>query len=128
VPHVGGLDGKGRPMVRLRVTGAEDELLCMLDTGYSGELWMSEALARQFGFDATNVDAIAATATNELAEVRIYSGEIEWLGAKREVTVQAHRGPASRQPDAEPYALLGTELLQPTLLLVDFPERTILVE
>jgi predicted aspartyl protease len=127
VPHVGGLDGHGRPIVRVRVTGAEDELVCLVDTGYSGELWMSQALAKQFRFVATGMSADAATATDDVAKVEIFLGEIEWLGAKREVTVHAHGNDTrpARPAGEEPYALLGSALLRPAVLNVDYPNHTL---
>ena len=123
----GGVDDLGRPLVRVRMSGLEDELLCIVDTGYNGDIWMSTALAAACQLKLSTVVERAEVASGAEIAVRSASATIEWLGDTRTVLVHV-AGPVitavrSRRSEGTGHALLGVGLLRQTLLVANFPRE-----
>jgi predicted aspartyl protease len=121
---IGSIDARGRPVVR--VDGNDDSLLVVVDTGFNGDLMVTLEAARSLGIvvgaDETNVELGDGTVA------RVYEARttIDWLGEQRSVRVLVSS--AWRSGGDDPVGLLGTELLKPHLLLVDFGKDTVEIE
>jgi clan AA aspartic protease len=103
------------PMVRLKLISAmeeEIELSAIIDTGYNGEVILSENKIQEMGLE------FLGTIDTELADGRIveldlFRGRIKWFGRIQEVAVGA-----SRSDDT----LLGTLLLADCELDINFKD------
>jgi clan AA aspartic protease len=103
------------PFVRLKLISAMDEeieLSAIIDTGYNGEVILSENKIQEMGLE------FLGTIDTELADGRIveldlFRGRIKWFGRIQEVAVGA-----SRSEDA----LLGTLLLADCELDINFKD------
>jgi clan AA aspartic protease len=103
------------PMVRLKLISAmeeEIELNAIIDTGYNGEVILSEKKIQEMGLE------FLGTIDTELADGRIveldlFRGRIKWFGRIQEVAVGA-----SRSDDT----LLGTLLLADCELDINFKD------
>ena len=111
----GSVDDRGRPLLRLRVTDMDDDLLVVVDTAFTGELLLSQTDAAQWGVIVLDVEADIELGDRStlIAEQGLVT--IDWLGMLRDVTVQVTpepaRQPARARPDGAPVGLLGTTLL-----------------
>ena len=120
----GSIDQLGRPVVR--VEGALDSVLVTGDTGFNGELLMTREAARLIGADPfddeTNVEL------GDGRTVRLYESRatIGWLDQERRVRILVSNDWIVTG-DA-PGGLLGTELLAPHLLLIDFASGMVEIE
>jgi clan AA aspartic protease len=109
------------PLVRLKLISARDkeiELSAIIDTGYNGEVILSENKIKEMGLE------FLGTIDTELADGRIveldlFRGRIKWFGRIQEVAVGA-----SRSEDA----LLGTLLLSDCELDINFKEGWVKIE
>jgi predicted aspartyl protease len=120
----GSLDARRRPLVRLPVAG-NDDLLAIVDTAFTGELLLDEDVARNWGVLVLDVGAEIELGDGSTRIVKQGLLSVFWFDLERDVTVQivARDQPLSvRRPrvDGEPFALVGTELLVPHVLNVDF--------
>jgi predicted aspartyl protease len=123
---LGGLDDLGRPLVRIKVRGAEDELLCLVDTGFNGKLWMGAAVATRLKIVATRTDHAALTASGKVENFSLGMAFIDWLGDEQRVEVHVHADQPSRVSSADQHeALIGTALLRDTTLLIEFTVGTV---
>ena len=103
------------PLVRLKLISARDEeieLSAIIDTGYNGEVILSENKIQEMGLE------FLGTIDTELADGRIveldlFRGRIKWFGRIQEVAVGA-----SRSEDT----LLGTLLLADCELDINFKD------
>ena len=123
---VGSVDDIGRPVVRVAVVGRDDEMLATIDTGFNGELLMGMGDAALLGVgQRTQGDSVELGHGVSVA-VEVGRLRIVWLDAEREVTVLITD---RLQPVANgPVALVGTALLTPHLLLIDFAQGTVEIE
>ena len=104
------------PFVRLKLISAMDEeieLSAIIDTGYNGEVILSENKIQEMGLE------FLGTIDTELADGRIveldlFRGRIKWFGRIQEVAVGA-----SRSEDT----LMGTLLLADCELDINFKDR-----
>lgn len=122
---IGSVDDRGRPVVRLRGV-AEDDVLVVIDTGFNGYLMVTRQAASAFG-----VAPIGRVTTVELGDgttATVLRGRttISWLGERRLIDVLVADA-WTPLPDA-PEGLLGTALLAPHMLHVDFAARTVEIE
>jgi len=109
------------PFVRLKLISAMDEeieLSAIIDTGYNGEVILSENKIQEMGLE------FLGTIDTELADGRIveldlFRGRIKWFGRIQEVAVGA-----SRSEDA----LLGTLLLADCELDINFKDGWVKIE
>ncbi len=125
---LGGVDDRRRPLVRVALAERDESLLALVDTGFNGELYVTESVARRFGFERTSFDSEVALAGGNSAKVSRGRGSIRWLGQQRRVQVFIVDDPRTHPREGEPDALLGTGLLSPHILLVDFTAMTIEIE
>jgi predicted aspartyl protease len=129
----GSVDGLGRPVVRLAVKD-RDDLLAVLDTGFNRSLLVTAEQARALGFVITKVSTMVQLGAEQRAEVARGTASVTWLGQVREidilVSMETNAGDKKRarvDPD-EAHALLGTELLKGSLLMIDFDTGSVEVE
>jgi predicted aspartyl protease len=125
----GHVDDLGRCLLRVERPSGADDVLAILDTGFNGELMMSRSMAITLGVELLPglVDAQFANETTAL--VQIGQMPIVWFKHMKTVEVlivddASTQSRGSRQPSA----LLGTALLRPHLLLIDFARTTIELE
>ena len=125
---IGSVDHLGRPLVRLSDVGVNnEEILALVDTGFNGGLMMGHQLAKALEVELDE-DSVRVELGNGAA-ANVHQGYVEliWLGRRRTAQVFASANWVQRDPDA-PAALLGTGLLRPHLLLVDFEAATVEIE
>ncbi len=121
---LGSVDARGRPCLRVDLLGARAGFLAVLDTGFNGELMMSGAAAAKCGFSISSVQTRVEVAAGSTAVVNEARGTVVWMGVQRHVEVLVHR----QQPPViadEPVALIGTRLLTPHRLTIDFDAGTV---
>ena len=124
---IGSVDLLGRPLVRVRPGGQDDDLLAIVDTGFNGEIMMGMHAARALRVllfpDAVDVE-LGTGAVERVLEGRL---PVRWLDEERVAKVLVSVGWPAPKPDT-PVALIGTRLLRPHLLLVDFAAGTVEIE
>jgi hypothetical protein len=121
----GGVDLRGRPIVRLKIAGFDDELLAMVDTGFNDELLMSEADAAVWGVVAAGLASKLELGDGTLIFARRGTVNAVWMGERRVFRVQITPNvKGTRQADA-PVALIGTRLLADDKLEIDFPRKSL---
>ena len=98
--------------------------------GFNGELFIDEADAMRLGFVLREGYSKATLAGGIVHNIRRGTGMIIWLGQPRRVEVLAAVSTAARQPRLPDnlVVLVGTKLLSPHLLLMDFANQTIEIE
>ena len=120
----GSVDDRGRPVVRL--DGKDDSILVTVDTGFNGDLMVTREAAKVLGVDVTEIKSKIELGDGTIARVHESPALLSWLGELRSTTVFV-ADTWTTSPDA-PSGLLGTRLLSPHLLLVDFDGRTVEIE
>jgi predicted aspartyl protease len=123
----GTVDRLRRPVVRLE-TSAGDSFLALVDTGFNGELMLSQPDATALGFDVSKVDIKALLAGDVAQKLREGSGRLNWLGSERRVELMVAPASTHRRMDDDPIALIGTKLLTSHLLFIDFDTLTVEIE
>jgi predicted aspartyl protease len=124
---IGSVDDLGRPIIRLEAPG-RDGLAAVVDTGFNRSLLLLAADALALGFAIKQKTEIVELGTTERVSVRRASGEIFWLGRKLRVEALISNEPTPIYRPDTARALIGTELLSGTLLLVDFASRLVEIE
>ncbi len=122
---IGSVDDRGRPVVRLE--GKVESLLVVVDTGFNGDLMVTRAGAQALGLPLTGRTSGVELGDGSRREINEVRAKISWLGEEREIWVLVADNWVPKSPD-DPVGLLGTELLPPHLLLVDFTARTVAIE
>lgn len=87
---------------------------------------LSRTGARLLGLESGEIATPIELGDGSTAIVRVTQASIQWLGAQRSVEVFVSENWQPRSED--PVGLIGTGLLTPHLLLVDFAERTVEIE
>jgi predicted aspartyl protease len=125
---IGHVDERDRPLVRFSVPGQDDSVLALIDTGFNGYLFVHQDIAVRLGFAKTGLVSEAEFADQGLHEVSLARGRMAWFGevVTVDVLVAPDRLPRATHSD-EPVALLGTSLLSPHQLTVDFANRTVVI-
>lgn len=109
----GRLDEKDQAWMQIILKdGALDFLI---DTGFSGTLVIGDDVF-DTAFLPWRGECEAELAAGETAIFQIYDAEIDWLGQWK--TVRVYVGPGSE-------CLLGTDILQPHRLEIDYSLRTV---
>jgi len=125
---IGHVDARDRPIVSLAVPGQEDGLLVLIDTGFNKELLIHETDAARLKCEVSDVTMQVELAGRERRILSLARTRIVWFGHEREIDVLIAR---TEQPRAtladEPVALLGTALLSPHKLTVDFATRRVVI-
>jgi len=121
---IGSFDQRGRPVIRIE--GKHESILVVVDTGFNGELMTTRAAATLLGIGPVQRESDVQLGDGRT--VRLYEARttIPWLGEERRVRVLVSDDWVTIG-DA-PVGLLGTDLLAPHLLLIDFAERTVEIE
>jgi predicted aspartyl protease len=125
---VGSIDDLLRPVVRIQQSGPDDEFLALLDTGFNGELFLSPGDATRFGFRLSGVVSLVRLAGGRTHRVQRGNGKIVWLGKTREIEALVSINADETIRADEPIALVGTRLLYPHILLIDFAAGTVEIE
>lgn len=120
----GRVDDGLRPLLRLMVPDG-NSFLTHIDTGFNGELWFARADAVTCGVEFDQVDERVGYLAG-MRPVRETIGQLRilWFGIERVVDVVVDLDSAHRtvSPD-EPMALIGTALLAPATMTVNFGKR-----
>ena len=124
---VGSIDQLVRPLVRLQLLEVGEEFLALIDTGFNGELMMGVDAARETGVVFDEKLATVEYASGEVREVFEGRLEIHWLGRRHRVSVLVSDSIPPPRTDA-PVAMIGTRLLRPHLLFIDFGAETLEIE
>jgi predicted aspartyl protease len=125
---LGSVDLRGRPVVRIGRGDGGDDFLAVVDTGFNGQLLVSESDIGKLGSGTTRVSAKVEVAGGAVQKVGRAYYQIVWMGRQRLVDVFIGLETTSPKPDDEPIALIGTALLRPHLLLIDFEAGTVEIE
>jgi predicted aspartyl protease len=124
----GSVDLRGRPVVRIGRADGDDDFLAVVDTGFNGELLVAEEDVERIGGAVSRVAATVELAGGLIHEVVQAKIEIVWMGRSRLVDIFIGIQPTARKSIDEPIALIGTGLLRPHLLLIDFDVGTVEIE
>jgi predicted aspartyl protease len=125
---LGSVDLRGRPVVRIAPIHGEDEFLAIIDTGFNGQLLVSEPDLVKLGPGTTRVSATVEVAGGLIQDVERAHYQIMWMGKPRLVDVFISLDTSLPSASDEPIALIGTALLRPHLLLIDFDVGTVEIE
>lgn len=123
----GSIDDQGRPLVRLRLSRGQEDLLAIIDTGFNGQLMMSLSVARLLGMTLENVLVPIELGTGTIE--RVYVGQLDahWLDREHRLQVLVSKNWPAPKPDA-PAALIGKRMLRPHLLKIDFDAGAVEIE
>lgn len=129
---IGSLDSRRRPLMRVPVEG-KDDLLAIIDTAFTGELLMDEETAQIWGVVVLDVNAQIELGDGSRREVKQGLLTVTWFGRDHDATVQVVRRSTGQSPhrprrDGEPVALVGTELIAPDILNVNFTSGVVTIE
>jgi predicted aspartyl protease len=122
---VGSVDHYLRPILRLKFAGQEDELIALIDTGFNGQLPMSQALALRLNVRVNDIDDVVTLADGSLVSARQGSVAVEWFGRFRTVHVQITPPPARMKVGEGDLVLLGTRLIAPDNLEIQCGSQTL---
>lgn len=125
---IGSIDDRGRPLLRLRVNGRDDEILLLVDTGFNGSVLLSERDAVEWGVQVLSTERDAELGDRSVVRVKQGVVSLYWWGALKVINVEITTGLEGRVPRAsrtegEPAGLLGTYLITPDILEIDFGRR-----
>lgn len=120
----GSIDDRGRPVVRLE--WRDESLLCVVDTGFNGDLLLSATAARSVGITEGSYVSEIELGDGRLSRVTRNLLVVAWLGETRSMSVLISDSWNPRADD--PVGLIGTGLLSPHLLLIDFGQRLVEIE
>lgn len=96
-------------VMQLRLTSGE-VVECVIDTGFTGALMLPRTVADLYQLPVVGREVFTMVAEQTLA-AEIVLAEVEWLGVRRVVRVIVSEGAD---------ALIGTEMLVGTLLVIDY--------
>jgi predicted aspartyl protease len=110
-----------------RIDGGDD-LLAVIDTGFNGQLLVSESDIDKLGPGTTRVIAKVEVAGGLVQKVERAYYQVVWMGEVRLVDVFIGLEDTVPKSSDEPIALIGTALLRPHMLLIDFDAGTVEIE
>jgi hypothetical protein len=125
---IGHVDSRDRPIVLLPLPNDADGLLVIIDTGFSGQLLIHDSDIPRLGCELTDLNLPIELAGQRRDTVALARGSIIWFGRTLRVNmfVATIERPYRTIPD-EPTALLGTGLLNPHRLSIDFAARHVVI-
>ena len=124
---VGSVDHLGRPVVRVAVVGRDDDVLATIDTGFNGELMLAAGDAAAIGVKLLEDAEEVELGDRSAIAIKLGKLRLRWLDTERDVTVfVSPRKDPTRE--GSPVMLIGTRLLAPHLLLIDFAANTVEIE
>jgi predicted aspartyl protease len=121
VTLIGSVDQWQRPLLRLEQPDGWDGFVALIDSGFNGHLMLHEADMAYLGFKPVRGNTEVKVASGETVNVKLAEATILWVDEKP-LRVRVFVVPAPlpiRRPD-DPTVLLGTKLLHPHRLVVDF--------
>ena len=121
---IGSIDQRGRPVIR--VEGKLESILVVVDTGFNGDLLLAREAARLLEVDPVSKETEIELGDGRTVVVNKARATITWLEQARRVRVLVSNDWITTG-DA-PVGLLGTDLLAPHLLLIDFADGTVEIE
>jgi predicted aspartyl protease len=105
-----------------------DDLLVTVDTGFNGQLLIHDTELVRLGYYATWPALEIELAGRERRAVGIVTARIIWFGQERDVNVFVAGGTRRRAAVTDdPVGLLGTVLLTPHRLMIDFATRRVVI-
>ena len=116
-----------KPMLLLRTTSGT-QFPTVVDTGFSGQLLIDTWAVRRLGVEMSGESWPVTLAGGIPVRGQLGSLTIEWFGLNRHVGVIVIEGRLRDAPAVippEPEILLGTTLMKPGLLEIDFLEETV---
>lgn len=125
---LGGVDPRGRPIVRIAISGGDVEFLAVVDTGFNGELFMAAVDARRLGLPSTGVRSSVEVAGGVRQQVEEAIAVILWMGREQRVEVLLGIPTPAPRPADDPIALVGARLLSPHILMIDYAAGTVEIE
>ena len=125
---LGAVDDRGRPVIRIELAESDASFLALVDTGVKRELMLAEHDARALGFAVASEFRSVRLAMDVDRAAKAGSASINWFGSQRQIDVLVSMdAPTVRRAD-EPVALVGTGLLAPNLLKIDFDLKTVEID
>lgn len=124
---IGSVDDLGRPVVRIEVPN-RDGFLAVIDTGFNRTPLLLAQEAQAMGFAVTEDAETVELGTAVKARVLRARGLVRWLDRVLEVEVLVSDEPMPTSGQDTARALLGTEMLANSMLLVDFVARIVEIE
>jgi predicted aspartyl protease len=126
---IGHVDERERPLVRVPLPDQDRSFLALIDTGFNGWLLMETVDAVNIGFVLREFAVSVEFAGRGRSRLGTAHGHIVWFGQRLriEALVSTAGGERVAAPD-QPVALLGTRLLNPHLLTVDFGTRLVSIK
>lgn len=121
---VGSVDDRQRPVVR--VSFGDTELLLVVDTGFNGDVLLSATAAAEIGLAVGGDTTTVELGDGTVASIVETMHSVVWLGRSRRI--RALISVAWRPVGDSPVGLIGTNLLDPHLLFIDFDARTVEIE
>ncbi|MBC8248802.1 MAG: clan AA aspartic protease [Anaerolineales bacterium] len=111
------VDEYRRCWVEISVAGARQEmtLLALVDTGFDGWVCLPMPIAIQLGLELFGLQVVELGDGSEIEEL-VFRGEVIFNQKRRDVDITL-----TNSADA----LLGTGLLEDSVLTIDFVERTV---
>lgn len=125
---VGSVDERCRRVVRIELPGRDNDFLAVVDTGFNGELFMAAVDAGALGLPSTGVRSSAEVAGGERQHVEEAIAIIPWMGREHRIEVLLGLAPQQPKRADDPIALIGTRLLEPHLLMIDYAFGTVEIE
>jgi predicted aspartyl protease len=121
---IGSVDARGRPVVRIE--GKHESILVIVDTGFNRHLMTTRATATLLGADPIRRETEVQLGDGRTVRVYETRATIMWLDRERRVRVLV--SDEWTTIGDEPSGLLGTDLLLPHMLRIDFARRTVEIE
>ena len=123
-------------MLRLFFYNFARPILTLVDTGFTMEVLMENSFADEAGLKYTGAVRTGLLATGRIQNFVIRRAEIEWFGRRTQVEVdvpiwdddyapQSQPPPAPSFANGQTIAIIGTKLLRPNRLEINFMERTL---
>ncbi len=122
----GRIDRMGRPIIRLE--NKYESFLALVDTGFNGQLMVNEIDAQMLGFITLDRGIDVGLATEQSETVSEGIGLIDWMGEEKRIRVLISSPSGALRRDDDPIAIIGTGLLSPDLLEIDFAKGTVTIE
>ena len=122
------MDGSGRPLLRI-VRPDGNPILALVDTGFNGKLWLTKADAIACGIDFDEIDERTGYLAGMRPTRETYGDlRILWFGDELIVDVVIDLDSDHRTIGAgETVAVIGTALISPATLTVNFERRTVAI-
>lgn len=125
---IGHVDALDRPVVSLSIPGQEDSFLVTVDTGFNRQLLIHSSDIARLHCDFVDITMAVELAGRERRMLEVARSQILWFGHPRDVEVLVGAGGLPRPALAdEPIGLIGTSLLRPHKLVIDFAARSVVI-